>query len=162
MRNSNLSVLPEIKLPDGISLVTHKDGMEKAWEGLIEASFESHSDFDDTLRNWRGYAPENVFYILKGDKVFSTASAVENQYYPSEGWLHMVGTHPDARRLGFGKVVTLAALHSFKKRGYKSVVLSTDDFRIAAIKTYLKLGFEPVCSDDTHEECWNKIREIIK
>ncbi len=162
MRHSNLKSLPEIKLPEGISIITHKEGMEKEWEDLIEASFESHYGFEGMLTNWQGYAPENVFYLVKDKKALSTASAVENGNFPSEGWLHMVGTHPDARGMGLGKIATLAVLHSFAERGYKSAVLSTDDHRIAAIVTYLKLGFEPIYLDDTHEGRWKKIREQLK
>ncbi|MDO4618245.1 MAG: GNAT family N-acetyltransferase [Clostridia bacterium] len=162
MRIDNLENLPEIVLPEGVTLKTHKEGMEKDWEALIEASFGTHYSFETMLTNWKGYAPDCVFYMVKDGKLISTASAVENADFEGEGWLHMVGTHPESRGLGAGKIATLAVLHSFKDRGYKSVVLSTDDERIPAIATYLKLGFKPIFTDDTHEGRWAKVMQQIK
>lgn len=161
MRKDDLDNLPSQMLPEGISLITHQAGMEKDWESLIEASFGSRYDFEKMLKNWKGYEPENVFYLVKNGKFLATASGVENEGFANEGWLHMVGSSPDARGMGLGKIVTLAVLHSLKKRGFKSVVLSTDDYRIPAIITYLKLGFKPIYIDDTHEKRWENIMKQI-
>ena len=73
----------------------------------------------------------------------------------------MIGAHADARGLGAGRLVCLAALHSLRERGYRSVVLSTDDFRIPAISLYLSLGFEPVYSHESHKARWEKVFEVI-
>lgn len=69
----------------------------------------------------------------------------------------MVGIHSSARGLGLSIPIVSAALHSFRDRGFKSVMLSTDDFRIPAIKTYLKLGFHPVLSHESHAGRWDEI-----
>ena len=162
MRNDNLDNLPEIVFPDNISLITHSSGMEKEWESLIESTFESFYSFEKMLINWKGYAPENVFYLVSDEKIIATASAVENPDFEGYGWLHMVAADTKMKGMGLGKIVTLAVLHSFAKRGFKSVVLSTDDFRLPAIATYLKSGFSPIYLDDTHEERWKKVMEKIK
>ena len=108
------------------------------------------------------YKPEHVIYVEKDGKNIATATAVENQAYPGEGWFRMIGTHADARGLGAGRLVCLAALHSLRDRGYKSAVLSTDDYRIPALKLYLSLGFEPVYSHESHKARWEKVFEAIK
>ena len=69
----------------------------------------------------------------------------------------MVGTHAGTRGLGAGRLVCLAALHSLQARGYKSVVLSTDDHRLPALKLYLSLGFEPVYTHESHEARWKRV-----
>ena len=52
------------------------------------------------------------------------------------------------KNLGYS--LSLAALNYFRKKGIKEVFLYTDDFRLPAIKTYLKLGFKPVILDKFH------------
>ena len=69
----------------------------------------------------------------------------------------MIGTIPESRGLGAGRLICLAALHALSARGYKTAVLSTDDERIPAIKLYLSLGFEPIYTHESHKERWEKV-----
>ena len=156
MRISDLTNLPPIELHDGLTLHTHRGGDEKSWEEIIESAFGTHFDFA-LLDRLGGYRPEYVIYAEKDGKNIATATAVENPAYPGEGWFRMIGTHAAARGLGAGRLVCLAALHSLRDRGYKSVVLSTDDYRIPALKLYLSLGFEPVYSHESHRRRWERI-----
>lgn len=160
MRAKDLSNLPPLKLPEGMTLHTHRDGDEASWEDIIESAFGKRYDFG-LLDRLGDYKPEHVIYVEKDGKNIATATAVENQTYPGEGWFRMIGTHADARGLGAGRLVCLAALHSLRDRGYKSVVLSTDDYRIPALKLYLSLGFEPVYSHESHKARWEKVFESI-
>ncbi len=167
MRKPRLDDLPSISqkigpLPDGISLHTHVNGMEKAWEDLIERSFGQRFAFDSNMSSTVGFHPTQVFYLAKDGVDVAVAAAVEMPTYPGEGWLHFVGIDPAARGLGLSHHIVLATLYSFWAQGYKSVVLSTDDFRIPAIKSYLKLGFEPIMLDETHPERWEKVLAEIK
>lgn len=161
MRNPDITKIPELILPEGFSIHTHKEGMEKIWEDIIEDAFGMHFDFE-FLINAGDYSPEKVLYLKKDEKIIATTTAVENSKYPGEGWFRMVGVRKDAQGMGAGKKISLAALNSLKARGYKSAVLSTDDFRIPAIKLYLSVGFEPVYEDSTHKARWQKIFEQLK
>jgi len=71
--------------------------------------------------------------------------------------LHMVGVAKKHTGKGLGFQVSLAALHQMAKEGSEFAVLQTDDFRLPAIKTYLKLGFKPVIVDENQIERWNAI-----
>ena len=73
----------------------------------------------------------------------------------------MVGVHADARGLGAGKMIGLAALYDLRDRGYKSALLSTDEHRLPAISLYLSLGFEPVFTHESHKARWEKVFEQI-
>lgn len=160
MRHPDLSKVPELILPEGFEIVTHKDGYEKEWERIIESSFDMHFDFEFLIKAG-DYAPEKVLYLLKDGKFIATTSAVEHEAFKGEGWFRMVGVHKDSQGMGAGKKISLAALNSLKNRGYKTAVLSTDDHRIPAIKLYLSVGFEPVYIDDTHKERWEKVFAVI-
>lgn len=161
MRNGDITNLPPFALPYGFSLHTHTEGEEKKWEELIEKAFGNHYSFDSVIRNGGGYKPEYVLYIAKDKKYIATATAVEKETFPGEGWFRMIGTDPEARGMGAGRLVCLAALHSLAARGYKTAVLSTDDVRLPAIKLYLSLGFKPLYNHESHEERWTKVLDKI-
>ncbi len=161
MRNPDITVLPELILPEGMQLHTHIPGEEKNWEEVIESAFGSRFDFDFLIR-MGGYRPEYVQYIRHGDRDIATAAAVENPAYPHEGWFRMVGVRSEARGLGAGRLVCLAALHSLRRRGYVSAVLSTDDWRIPAICLYLSLGFRPLLCHESHPERWENVRKEME
>ena len=161
MRHPDITSLPPIKLPSRVSLHTHRNGDEKSWEEIIESAFGAHYEFE-LLDKLGGYKPEYVIYAEKEGRNIATATAVENPLYAGEGWFRMIGAHSDARGLGMGRLVCLAALHSLRDRGYKSVVLSTDDYRIPAISLYLSLGFRPVFSHASHKERWEKVFEKLE
>ena len=149
--------LPPLFLPAGFSLHNHIDGQEDVWESIIEEAFGNHFSFDKSIRNGGGYKPEHVIYIARDGYDIATATAVEKETYPGEGWFRMVGTRPSARGHGAGRLALIAALNSLAARGYRSTVLSTDDWRIPAISLYLSLGFEPVMEHESHPERWKKI-----
>ena len=161
MRNPDITKLPPIELPEGITLHTHRDGDEASWEEIIESAFGQKFDFG-LLDRLGDYKPEHVIYAEMNGRNIATATAVENQLYPGEGWFRMIGAHADARGLGAGRLVCLAALHALRERGYNSAVLSTDDFRIPALSLYLSLGFEPVYSHESHRERWERVFAVLK
>ena len=160
MRVSDLSDLPPIELPNGITLRTHRDGDEAAWESIIESAFNQHHDFGLLIR-LGGYDPSYVIYAEKDGELIATATGVENPAYPGEGWFRMIGAHKNARGLGAGRLVCLATLHALRDRGSKSVVLSTDDERIPALTLYYSLGFRPVYSHESHKARWEALLPII-
>jgi mycothiol synthase len=70
----------------------------------------------------------------------------------------MVGVVPEFRSRGFGRLVTLAVLHWLHEQGYRRVILHTDDWRLPAIRSYLRLGFRPVLFNDHHTRRWELVR----
>lgn len=159
MRHPDITSLPPFALPYGCSLHGHieNETENKKWEDLIEKSFERYFSFEELLINWKGYKPEYVLYLSKDGKDIATASAVESEDYPNEGYIHMVATMPGYRGLGAGRLIMTAALQSLAARGFKTAVLSTDDERLAAIKLYYSLGFRPMYTHKSHKERWEKI-----
>ena len=157
MRHPDISNLPPLALPKGISLHNHIEGKEDNWEDLIERSFGTHYSFEKFFLDGWGYKSEYILYLSKDGKDIATAAAVENAQFPGEGWFHMLGVDPDCRGIGAGKIISLAVLHLMAARGFKSAVLSTDDERLSAIKIYLDLGFRPIFTHESHEKRWAQI-----
>lgn len=161
MRRENLDSLPPIYLREGFGIHTHFAGNEKVWEDIIERSFGSFFSFEKFLIPCGGYAPEYVLYVSKDGTDVATAMGTEKPTFAGEGWLRMVGAVPEARGTGAGRLAVLAAMHSLAARGYKSMVLSTDDFRLPAISVYLSLGFKPIIFDSDHADRWNAVAAQI-
>lgn len=157
MRHADITSLPDLKLPSGMSLHTHEKGKEDNWEELIENAFGMHYSFKKCIECGGNYKPEYVFYLKKDGIDIATITAVEKEEFPGEGWFRMVGVRKEARGVGAGRIICLAALHSLAERGYKTVVLSTDDDRLPAISLYYKLGFRPIYTHESHKERWNSV-----
>jgi mycothiol synthase len=56
----------------------------------------------------------------------------------------MVCVLPEHRGANLSYALCLAVLHRFRERGLKQMRLHTGDWRLGAVKTSLKLGFQPL------------------
>ena len=162
MRNPDITELPPLLLPDGFTVFHHTEGcgMEAVWEDIIESAFGTRFSFSFLLKAG-DYHPSHILYLSENGRPIATASAVEHQSYPGEGWFRMVGVRSDARGKGAGRKIALAALYALRDRGYTSALLSTDDYRIPAISLYLSLGFRPLFTHESHKERWEAVRKAI-
>jgi mycothiol synthase len=77
------------------------------------------------------------------------------------GTLHMVCVLPEHRGHGLSLAVCLAVLHRFRRRGFRRVRLNTHDWRLGAIKVYLRLGFQPLLRHPQHRRQWTAIVEAL-
>jgi len=162
MRRPTLDGLADPVPPDGYALRPFRDGDEPGWCRVMDLAFEwepGKADFDELMRGDACYAPDRVKLAVAADgTVAATASCwIAPQYGADVRMLHWVATHPDhaGRRLGYQ--VSLAVLHHARAEGCAAAMLLTDDFRTAALKTYLTMGFEPVCTHTSHPERWRLI-----
>ena len=158
MCRADLSDLPQIQLPSEYTVRCYQDGDGPAWEQIIAASFERQvqaGEFDRSMKRKRAFRPERVLFVLHGDEPVATASAWDSiGWGPATGQLHMVGVKPGHRGKRLGYWVSLAALHQFYTEGRPSAMLSTDDFRLSAVKTYLFLDFVPVIIHENQRQRW--------
>ena len=70
------------------------------------------------------------------------------------GVLHMVCVLPEHRGRGLSYPLCLAVLHRFRERAYRRVALNTHEWRLGAVKVYLRLGFQPLYRHPRHPEQW--------
>src|SRR5438874_1015563 len=68
---------------------------------------------------------------------------------------------PKHRGHGLGLQVCQAVLDFIHGLGHGYAYLLTDDFRLPAIKTYLRLGFEPEIVDPSHPARWAALRQAL-
>ena len=75
----------------------------------------------------------------------------------------MLSSLPEVRGKGLGKLMFAVAIDCLKRENMLSATLTTDDWRIPAIKSYLKAGFRPnLTQQPDYPERWQKIYEIIE
>ena len=162
MRRPDLAGLPTLEVPERFSLRSFRDGDQAGWNRVMDLAFErelGRSDYEQEMVADPVYLPERVKLIVAdAGNVVATASAWESAKHGLEhGMLHWVAVHPEyaGRKLGFW--VSVAALQYSAEEGRRAGLLLTDDFRTGALKTYLRLGFQPLCTHTSHPERWRLI-----
>ena len=79
-----------------------------------------------------------------------------------EAVLDYVVTHPDHQGRGLGRATCAEVSRFFIARGYKTVSLGTDDWRLPAIHVYLSLGYRPVMNRNDMSARWAAVYEKLK
>ncbi|MBP1990187.1 GNAT family N-acetyltransferase [Paenibacillus eucommiae] len=158
MVRDSLSLLPPLQLPEGYTLRGFLPGDEQAWELIMKESFLSEFSFAAHMRADKEYLAERVLFVCHEGRPVATASAWFREVYgDATGYVHMVGALPGHGGKGLGYIVSLAALYQMKEEGRTRAVLHTDDGRLPAVATYLKLGFVPQLAASDHEQRWEEV-----
>jgi mycothiol synthase len=179
MARPHLRDLPPLIVPDGFAIRTWRDGDEIAWGAIMDppgaipilggwtpqAVRTRHVDHPS-------FRPEWTFLVVPindpdGTPIASATSWREVGAQPGHGAIHMVAALSAWRGRGLGRAVTLAAMHALAARGDVTATLKTDDWRIAAIRTYLGLGLLPVWRPDgdghslgaDHRDRWSAVMQ---
>jgi mycothiol synthase len=158
MRRPDLDDLPSLPpLPPGYILREFRSQDLDALSNMMRLAFEDDQWTSERMKRVLTEAADvkKVFVVDFGGLPVASASArVMPEEHPGSGYVHWVAVAPAHRNKGLGYLVTLATLYEFKQMGLRDAVLETDDHRLAAIKTYQKLGFEPENRHDSHIERW--------
>jgi mycothiol synthase len=161
MRRPHVQALPPIALPpDGAIRFYESVADEAAWDRIIGDSFGMAAEgmFARAMRPDPAFRPERVFFVCRGAEPVATASAwFVARYGPTVGYLHYVGVLKAHAGLGLGLAASVASLRRLAAEGCTSAMLQTDDFRLPAIKQYLRLGFEPVLVDENQRTRWPEV-----
>jgi mycothiol synthase len=156
MQRKTLDNLPDIIIPEGFSLRYFENGDETAWDEIVGDMCSE--GFGRAIKAHCFFTPERVKMICYNGRPVATATAWGDEGgCKTLGMVHMVAADERFRGKGLGFAVTDAVLHQMKKEGKSAAYLTTDDFRIPAIRTYLRLGFEPDKTREGHNERWETI-----
>ncbi len=167
MQRQTLEGLPEIALPPGYTIRTSRDGDGLHWGRIISEAFDNvgfdEARFERDMKGHPAYLPERIFFVCAPDgQPCATASAYrQGSYGAGMGYLHYVGVCPAQRGKQLGAIASLMVLRKFRDEGLKGAVLQTDDFRLAAIRTYLRLGFAPLIVHENQPARWSVVFEQL-
>ena len=166
MRRPHLLNLPAPRVPQGYEIRHFRKGDEAGWNALMDLAFErtpGRADFTRDMAADELYRPEHVRLVLDdAGAIVATASCWHDGRFGDDSvMLHWVATDPALGGRGLGTAVSLDALHVGLAEGRSRAFLLTDDFRVPALKTYLRLAFEPVISHDSHPGRWRMILDEL-
>ncbi len=92
-------------------------------------------------------------------KLVATAMAQHHptDMHPSGGELGWVAVHPEHRGNGLGACVSALATARLISGGYRDIYLTTDHWRLPAIKIYLRLGYGPWAYNAEMKSGWEAV-----
>lgn len=124
--------------------------------------FPKEDYYDKTMLSYKNYTPDKCFFLLIDGKAAATITVICD-YEQKRGYIHMVASKPEYRNKGYGKLLNDLALFILKKEQMQTAYLTTDDWRLAAISTYLNAGFKPdLSSQSDFKERWDKIFKALR
>jgi len=151
---------PVPHVPAGYLLRCYTDADEKAYMALTH---KAGLDWPLERLRWirRLVVPGGLFVIEHSATggLVATALCKHNpiEGHPRGGELGWVAGDPDHAGRGLGLAVCAAATAHFIRAGYRDIYVRTQHWRLAAIKTYLKLGYEPVVTGEATADLWRDI-----
>jgi mycothiol synthase len=170
MLRPHLDGLPSLEealaaLPAGYHFRTYQPGDEGGWAALMNTGQMGEWTAGRTVLELTGrprpqFDPEGLFLITAGPDGVPAGSACAWLLDPNDkdtGILHMVCVLPEHRGRRLSYALCLAVLHRFRQRGFQRVALSTNDWRLGAVKVYLELGFQPVYRHPMHPQQWQEV-----
>lgn len=91
--------------------------------------------------------------------IVATAMCLHNHtdWHPFGGELGWVASDPDHGGRGLGMAVCAAATSRLIGAGYRNIHLYTEDWRLPALKTYLRLGYCPLLYEPAQAARWQVI-----
>ena len=165
MARRDLEGIPELTLPAGYRLRPYQPGDEEAWGEIMTEAFTPYwnaTRFRRLLLPHFGFKPERVIMLCRQDTPVGSASAFQWPGIPKDrGYIHMLGVKKEHCGLKLGFSLCVACLRRFKQEGFRSAMLQTEDYRIPAIKHYLRLGFKPVLVNEDQRAKWAQVLERI-
>lgn len=147
--------LPEI--PDGLNV----------WRDIMRYMSKNYDvdtggDYYERSMLKKPNYSEDMCYIFSVEGIPAATITVVCDDVSKQGCIHMVACKPEFRGRGLGHLMLKKAVTVLKQKGMETAYLTTDDWRIAAIKTYLKAGLVPdLDSEPDFEERWDKIFSVI-
>lgn len=155
----------EVKLPQGYHLRCLQTGEEDAHVALMRKA--GFSDWTrESLSHWQHRILPGGHYVIEHASthtIVASAMAAHGScdQQPYGGELSWVAADPDHSGKRLGEAISTAVVRHFIRTGYRRIYLKTDDFRLPAILTYLRLGFRPIEYDDEHADRWKRLREAL-
>lgn len=152
-------------LPSGMEIksLPEVENAVEIWVGIIRYMWQNiNNDIDaeffrKTMTEHTGFDEKGCYFLFVKGEPAATITVICD-YVKKQGYIHMVSCKPEFRGMGIGHILNNIVIDALKKEGMETAYLTTDDWRLPAIKTYLKAGFIPdVTTEPDFKERWDKI-----
>ena len=148
------------RLKEGYRLRTYRDGDGSAWAELLNDCSElgvwTVARIEKVLLS--ALLPDGQFFATMDEALIAGAGLYDGEKRGRPCWeIGWVVTDPRHRGLGLAWQVTAAAVETALSQPPRPIFLMTDDFRVAAVKLYLKMGFVPDFDHGSYRDRWAKL-----
>jgi mycothiol synthase len=161
-----LNTPPAVRLAGGYSLRTYRPGDEPRFFRLMELAGWPGWDNERLKPSLSRILPDGWFMAVHeaSGEIVATAMALHNYsgLQPCQGNMGWLAGDPAHAGHGLGSAVSAAATARLIAAGYRDIRLGTEDFRLAAISIYLKLGYVPVLYQPEMTERWQAICGMLR
>ncbi|GGN14959.1 mycothiol synthase [Actinoplanes campanulatus] len=159
MRRSLLEPLPDIPLPEGVTVRVFRPGAdEQAWLEVNAKAFADHPEQGRwTLPDLLTREDEPWFdpagFLLAVDVADTVLGFHWTKVHPASGdepaigEIYVLGVDPSGHRRGLGAALSVAGLRHLAGAGLTVSSLYVDESNTAAVKLYRRLGFEVYKTD---------------
>lgn len=152
---------PDVKVPAGYTLRTFRAGEEPQFYRLMELAGWPGWDAKE-LKPWQEAVLAESWFVAEENtsgKIVASAMGLHDPADPNPtgselGW---VAGDPDHAGRGLGRAVCAAVTRRLIESGYRDIHLLTDDWRVPALKIYLKMGYVPILFLPEIAERWEAI-----
>ena len=155
-----------IRLPEGYTMRSYKKGDGQGWckcciDGSLGVDEISEDLFKTKMLNDEHVRPVNIFFLISPTNEIAGTVTYQFSDEPETGVIHMVGIQKDYLGKRLSLPMLLYAVQKILADGNKRMYLTTDDWRLPAIKTYLNAGFKPVFHHHDMEGRWKLVAEKL-
>ncbi len=165
MQFRSFAALAPVSLPPGYCLATLAQRSGADWIAVLNSTGQLGTwDAQRARERLTGRRPvlrAGTYLILHAGRAVATACTVLPGATEPRSELGWVAVAPDQQGRGLGLQVCCAVLWYARRRGWPATTLNTDDWRLPAIKTYLKLGFEPEFTHASHRDRWQQVHRQL-
>jgi mycothiol synthase len=153
---------PTVAVHPGYTLRQYKPDDREAYFKLLASAGMSPC----RLEYWEDHLLPDGFFVIEHDESWSLVATCMASHHPAPrhpragnlGWL---AADPAHRGRQLGQAVTAAVTARLIAGGYRRIYLETHDFRLAAIKIYLKMGWVPLLYQEDMHDRWLVICEKL-
>lgn len=157
--------LQAVSLPPGYTLATLAERDLDDWIAVLNATGRlgawDLARAERCLNDPRPVVPAGTYLVMHRGRPVATACTVLPTPAEPRHELGWVAVDPAHQGNGLASQVCAAVLWYARRRGWRASILSTDDWRLPAIRTYLKLGFEPEVTHDSHPARWQEVHRLL-
>lgn len=152
--------VPSIPVPDGFTMRTMRDGEAAAWAACCLGEFGIEEACEEAFakKGMLLIPQDRIFFICENDVPVATATARVQDGAP---FLHYISVRPDRRGNRLSKPLIAKVLQTHVADGLSGCYLTTDDFRVPALHTYLSMGYLPVLWTDDARARWEHILSVL-
>lgn len=170
MIRKNLKKIPTYDMPDGFTIRLFEDNDEENW-ARVEASVdefptekEALAHFEKEFGPYREEMKQRCLFVENDEgEIIGTTSAWYGDLYDNGkeiGRIHWVAIIPDYQGRKLSKPLLSKALELIASY-HDEVYLTSQTTSYQAVNMYLNYGFEPYITNDTDQEAWELLEEVL-